>query len=225
MKRLLIVDDDERLRSLVRTYGELELFTCAEAADGLTALDMIQQEPYDLMILDVMMPGLDGFETLERIRKISQVPVIMLTARSEEYDKLLGFKLGVDDYVSKPFSPKELMARAAAILKRSGAREIQTLTFGDLSISPDSHQAALNGTPLNLAPKEFDLLFKLASHPRMVFSREQLLQEVWGYSYYGDGRTVDTHVKALREHLGSYRSLIQTVWGVGYKFEYRKDEE
>ena len=221
--RLLIVDDDLHLRKLVRTYAQLEQFQCEEAVNGQEALKLLAAHPVDMVVLDVMMPGLSGFETLSQIRKTSQVPVIMLTARSEEYDKLLGFKLGVDDYVSKPFSPKELMARIGAVLKRSNSpNPNRTLDFGELSISPESRTVILRGQNIALPPKEFDLLLKLAQNERIVLSREQLLETIWGYSYCGDSRTVDTHVKSLRDHLGDYRNVIQTVWGVGYKFEYGK---
>ena len=221
--RLLIVDDDLHLRKLVRTYAQLEQFQCEEAVNGQEALKLLAAHPFDMVVLDVMMPGLSGFETLSQIRKTSQVPVIMLTARSEEYDKLLGFKLGVDDYVSKPFSPKELMARIGAVLKRSNSpNPNRTLDFGELSISPESRTVILRGQNIALPPKEFDLLLKLAQNERIVLSREQLLETIWGYSYCRDSRTVDTHVKSLRDHLGDYRNVIQTVWGVGYKFEYGK---
>ena len=221
--RLLIVDDDLHLRKLVRTYAQLEQFQCEEAVNGQEALKLLAAHPFDMVVLDVMMPGLSGFETLSQIRKTSQVPVIMLTARSEEYDKLLGFKLGVDDYVSKPFSPKELMARIGAVLKRANSpNPNRTLDFGELSISPESRTVILRGQNIALPPKEFDLLLKLAQNERIVLSREQLLETIWGYSYCGDSRTVDTHVKSLRDHLGDYRNVIQTVWGVGYKFEYGK---
>lgn len=224
MAQILIVDDDARLRKLVRTYAELDGFECVEAADGLDALEKLTGKEFGLVILDVMMPGLDGFETLERIRKKSNVPVIMLTARGEEYDKLLGFKLGVDDYVSKPFSPRELMARAAAVLRRNGTKteEASVMQYGDLSICPGFRTVTLKEKVLSLPPKEFDLLLKLAQNERIVLRREQLLEAIWGYSYYGDGRTVDTHIKSLRDHLGPYRIIIQTVWGVGYKFEYNE---
>ena len=220
MSKLLIVDDDIRLRKLVRTYGEDEHYECDEAADGLAALEKLQNDNFDLVILDVMMPGLDGFETLERIRKISEIPVIMLTARNEEYDKLTGFGLGVDDYVSKPFSPKELMARVGAVLKRNGKKKsVLSYQYKELEIHPDSRIASISGKELILAPKEFDLLLELAKNPGTVMRRDKLLQDVWGYSYCGDGRTVDTHVKSVRDRLGPYRSMIQTVWGVGYKFD------
>lgn len=220
---LLIVDDDLHLRKLVRTYAQLEQFSCEEASNGREALKLLASHPFDMVVLDVMMPGLSGFETLREIRRTSQVPVIMLTARSEEYDKLLGFRLGVDDYVPKPFSPKELMARISAVLRRTGnSNPGRPLTFGDLSISPEARTVTLKEHPISLPPKEFDLLLKLAQNEHIVLSREQLLETIWGYSYTGDSRTVDTHVKSLRDHLGEYRNVIQTVWGVGYKFEYSK---
>lgn len=220
MASILIVDDDARLRRLVRTYAELENHTCEEAGDGESALELVRSTSPDLIILDVMMPGTDGFETLTRLRRFSDIPVIMLSARSEEYDKLQGFRLGVDDYVSKPFSPRELMARAAAVLRRAAKSGSQTLDFGGLHIEPDSRRVTVDGAPVSLSPKEFDLLLKLVQCEHIALSRERLLESVWGYQFYGDGRTVDTHIKSLRDHLGPYRSAIQTVWGVGYKFEY-----
>lgn len=168
MSKLLIVDDDIRLRKLARTYGEVEHYECDEAADGLAALEKLQNDNFDLVILDVMMPGLDGFETLERIRKISEIPVIMLTARNEEYNKLTGFGLGVDDYVSKPFSPKELMARVGAVLKRNGKKKsVLSYQYKELEIHPDSRIASISGKELILAPKEFDLLLELAENPEL----------------------------------------------------------
>lgn len=223
MPNLLITDDDLHLRKLVRTYAELEGYRCEEAANGEEAVRKLASGSFDAVVLDVMMPGIDGFETLAKIRESGQIPVIMLTARDEEYDKLLGFNLGVDDYVAKPFSPKELMARIRAVLRRSGQSRTSRLCFGELSISPDSRTVLLRGQKLALPPKEFDLLLKLAQNEHIVLSREQLLETVWGYNYYGDVRTVDTHVKSLREHLGDYRRLIQTVWGVGYKLEYTEE--
>ena len=224
MPTLLIADDDARLRRLIRTYAELENYTCEEAGDGRSALRIFQATPCDLVILDVMMPGMDGFVTLEKLREISDVPVIMLTARTEEYDKLMGFRLGVDDYVSKPFSPRELMARVAAVLRRNSKGRTETsMTFGSLTIMPEFRIVTLDGNKLTLPPKEFELLLKLAQNERIVLSRDQLLESIWGYSYFGDGRTIDTHIKSLREHLGRYRGIIQTVWGVGYKFEYDRE--
>lgn len=222
MKKMLIVDDDAHLRKLVRTYAELEDFQCTEAEDAQEAVKNTQQTEFDIVILDVMMPGTDGFEALSRIREHSQVPVIMLTARSEEYDKLFGFNLGADDYVSKPFSPKELMARVNAVLKRMGNAAGTILRFGDFCIQTAERLVKAGDKSISLPPKEFDLLVKLARNEHIVLKREQLLESVWGYEYYGDTRTVDTHIKSLREHLGEYRRLIQTVWGVGYKFEYKE---
>lgn len=224
MPKLLIVDDDLHLRKLVLTYAQAEHHACDEAKDGPDALRCVERNRYDLILLDVMMPDMDGFETLAEIRRHSQVPVIMLTARDEEYDKLLGFNLGADDYVSKPFSPKELMARVSAVLKRSGlTRQSGEMTFGELSIRPQARAVTVGGQPLSLTPKEFDLLVVLAEHEHIVMKREQLLERVWGYDYFGDTRTVDTHIKSLRDHLGRLRKCIQTVWGIGYKFEYHED--
>lgn len=169
------------------------------------------------------MPGINGFEVLAKIRQVSQMPVIMMTAKNEEYDKLLGFNLGADDYVSKPFSPKELMARVGAVVKRTNRKYGEALEYGLLRITPEARTVALSGNRIALPPKEFDLLLKLAQNEHIVLSREQLLETVWGFDYLGDTRTVDTHVKALREHLGHYRKFIQTVWGVGYKFEYTEE--
>lgn len=223
MPKMLIVDDDLHLRKLVLTYAEMDNFECKEAGNAQQALDILHEKEFDIIILDIMMPGMDGFEALAEIRKLSQVPVIILTARGEEYDKLLGFNLGADDYVPKPFSPKELMARVGAVLKRNGGKLDDTLCFGTLCIQPDARLVTVDEQPLSLPPKEFDLLLKLAQNARLVLSREQLLNKVWGYDYFGDVRTVDTHVKSLRVHLGTYRKVIQTVWGVGYKFEYREE--
>ena len=216
MKKMLIVDDDAHIRNLVKVYAELDGFECSEAGDADQALKFVSESDYDILILDIMMPGRDGYATLAEIRKYSQVPVIMLTARSEEYDKLMGFSLGADDYVSKPFSPKELMARVGAVLKRSRNERNLIIKAGELSIRTDTRLVVAGGKTINLPPKEFDLLVKLAQNEHIVLTREQLMDSVWGYEYYGDSRTVDTHVKSLREHLGEYRKLIQTVWGVEY---------
>lgn len=220
MPKMLIVDDDFHLRKLVLTYAQMEDYQCREAENGEQALALLREAEADIIVLDVMMPGKDGFETLGELRQFTQAPVIMLTARSEEYDKLLGFHLGADDYVSKPFSPKELMARVGAVLKRAGGqRQITSLTFDGLIIQPKARSVTIDGKSISLPPKEFDLLLKLAENEHIVFTREQLLDKIWGFDYFGDARTVDTHIKALREHLGPYRKLIKTVWGVGYKFE------
>lgn len=224
MPKLLITDDDVHLRKLVLTYAQLEGYQCEEAENGFEALEKLRGDPFDLLVLDIMMPLLDGFETMMELRKWNQLPVIVLTARDEEYDKLLGFNLGADDYLSKPFSPKELMARIKAVLKRVGSRKEDPIRFGELCVDPVSHSASLGGAPLNLTLKEYDLLLVLMQNEHIAMNREQLLRLVWGYDYYGDNRTVDTHIKMLREHLGPCRRLIQTVWGVGYKFEYNGNE-
>lgn len=223
MRKMLIVDDDIHLRNLVRTYAELEGFQCQEAQNASEALEQVQETEFDILILDIMMPGKDGYEVLSEIREYSQVPVIMLTARSEEYDKLLGFRLGADDYVAKPFSPKELMARVNAVLKRTGNAAVTVLKYGNLCIRVEERIVTMDDHVISLPPKEFDLLVKLAQNEHIVLTRDQLLETVWGYEYHGDTRTVDTHVKSPRDHLGPYRKLIRTVWGVGYKFEYREE--
>ena len=223
MASMLIVDDDLYLRKLVLTYAQLEQFDCREAENGAQALELLRKTAFDIILLDVMMPGQDGFETLAELRKLTDAPVIMLTARGEEYDKLLGFHLGADDYVQKPFSPKELMARVGAVLKRAGHAAGKRMVFGGLVIEPEARSVQVDGKMVSLPPKEFDLLLKLAGNECMVFTREQLLDQVWGFDYYGDARTVDTHIKSLREHLGPYRRVIETVWGVGYKFAYKEN--
>lgn len=222
MKKMLIVDDDIHIRNLVKVYAELEGFQCSEAGDAEQALFLLSEADYDILILDIMMPGKDGFEALREIREHSHLPVIMLTARNEEYDTLMGFQLGADDYVSKPFSPRELMARVNAVLKRAGNETGSILKFGEFCIQTDTRLVIAGEKTINLPMKEFDLLVKLARNEHIVLTRDQLMESVWGYEYYGTTRTVDTHIKSLREHLGEYRRLIQTVWGVGYKFEYKE---
>lgn len=224
MKNILIIDDDVHLRALVKTYAELEGYHCLEAENYDQAVSQVEQTNFDIIVLDVMMPGKDGFETLAEIRKFTECPVIMLSARKEEYDKLLGFNLGADDYVPKPFSPKELMARIKAVLKRSAHSDDAPSVFGGLEIKEKSHAVTIDGTALVLTPKEFDLLIYLAKNDQICLDRETILKHVWGYNYYGDTRTVDTHIKSLRDRLGNYRDLITTVWGVGYKFEYDENK-
>ena len=208
------------MRALVKTYAEIEGYLCFEAADGKETLEKLTNHSFDLILLDVMMPGKDGFQTLSEIRGSCNTPVIMITARKEVYDKLFGFNLGADDYIAKPFSPKELMARIKAVLKRSSQFQFEKIVFGDLEVNVFSHTVTINGNPLPLTPKEFDLLVYLTKNNHIALSRESILEGVWGFDYFGDTRTVDTHIKSLRERLGDYRELIQTVWGVGYKFDY-----
>ncbi|QGP92896.1 Transcriptional regulatory protein SrrA [Neomoorella glycerini] len=220
--RILVVDDEAGLRQLVRLYLEKEGMVVAEAATGRQALEKLQQDKYDLLILDLMMPDGDGWSVCRAVRQQMDLPIIMLTARGEEMDRLLGFELGADDYVIKPFSPRELVARVKALLRRAGAglQRGEQLQFPGLSIDIAGREVKVDGrTVNNLTPKEFDLLLFLARHPGQVMSREKILEKVWGYDFYGDLRTVDTHIKNLREKLGRERGFITTVWGVGYKFE------
>lgn len=221
MVRILLADDDPRIRSIIREYAQTEDWEFYDASDGNEALQMLSSSAFDLVVLDVMMPKQDGWQVLKHLRKTSRIPAIMLTARVEEYDRLLGFDLGADDYVGKPFSPRELIARIKALLKRSAPLQSldSSLAFGGLSIDINAHTVRIDGEVSPLTPKEYDLLSFLASHPGIVFTRDQLLNHIWGYDYYGDARTVDTHVRTLRDKLGEYRSHITTVWGTGYRFD------
>ena len=222
--RILLVDDEERIRDMIIEYTSLEDYDIDEASNGIEALELFKQHKYSLIILDVMMPKIDGYTVCREIRKRSNVPVIMLTARGEEYDKLFGFELGVDDYIIKPFSPKELLARMKAIIRRSSNSDIEakkenTVTLEGLVVDFDSRNTSVNGNIITLTPKEYSLLSFFIKNPNRVFSREQLLNEVWGYEFIGEDRTVDTHIKMLRESIKEYRKYIVTVWGTGYKFE------
>jgi DNA-binding response OmpR family regulator len=229
-EKILLVDDEERIRDMIKEYISLEGYDIDEAAEGMQALKLFKEHKYSLIILDVMMPKIDGWSVCREIRRTSNVPIIMLTARGEEYDKLFGFELGVDDYIIKPFSPKELLARMKAIIRRSSSVGIEikketTVTFEGLFIDFDSRNTYVNGNIVTLTPKEYSLLTFLASNPNRVYSREQLLNGVWGYDFFGDDRTVDTHIKMLRESIKEYRKFIVTVWGTGYKFEVGEKNE
>ncbi len=225
MYRILVADDEAKIRGVIREYAEFNGYEVIEASDGMEALTLCREKKPDLVILDVMMPRLDGFSACKEIRKFSDVPILMLSARGEEYDKLFGFELGVDDYVVKPFSPRELMARINAVLSRrktagAGDREaIEVLTFGELELNLTSHTISVAGTRVELTPKEYELLAFLVKNKNIALSRDTLLSEVWGYDFYGDDRTIDTHVKNLRSRLGSCRDMIVTVRGFGYRFE------
>ncbi|MBU3805988.1 MAG: response regulator transcription factor [Candidatus Fournierella pullistercoris] len=223
MPTILIVDDEPRIRDLIRGYLEYDHFTCKEASDGSAALATLGQGGIDLVILDVMMPFVDGLTCLSQMRSRGiQTPVIMLTAKAEEYDKLAGLEGGADDYVVKPFSPRELVARVKAVLNRTmpGQQTAGSVfQFGGLVVDKASHSVKVDGQEASLTPKEFDLLVFLMENKGIALSRERILQKVWNYDYYGEDRTVDTHIKMLRSHLGRYREAIATVWGVGYKFE------
>ena len=221
MPRILIVDDEKMIRNVVKEYAEFEGFETAEAADGMEAVEICRKEDFDIIVMDIMMPRLDGYSAIKEIRKTKQIPVIMLSARGEEYDKLFGFEIGVDDYVVKPFSPKELLARIKAVLKRSAAAEqqMEVIRFEGLEINVTGREVTVDGKTASLTPKEYDLLFYLVKNKGIALSREKLLEEVWGYDFYGDDRTVDTHIKMLRNSLGEYRKFIKTLRGMGYKFE------
>ena len=221
MSRLLIVDDEKNIREVVREYAQLNGYETDEAEDGLEAIELVKNNEYDCVILDIMMPKLDGFSACREIRRIRPVPIIMLSARQEEYDKLFGFELGVDDYVIKPFSPKELMARVKVVIERNPKTEPASgmLKFGGLEIDPRGRVVLVDGERANLTPKEIDLLLYMTEHRNTALSRTKLLEEVWNYDYFGDDRTVDTHIKMLRNSLGDYRKFIITLRGMGYKFD------
>jgi len=219
---ILIVDDEINIRGLIRKYAIFEGYQVAEAANGMEALQMCRAGKFDLIIMDVMMPEMDGFSALREIRRESDVPVIMLSARGEEYDRLRGFELGVDDYVVKPFSPRELMMRIAAILKRvtGGASDApEAVKLDDLTVDFTARRVTIGNQTLQLSPKEYELLFYMVRNRGIALTRERLISEVWGYDFYGDDRTLDTHIKLLRKSLGSYADRITTLRGVGYRFE------
>ena len=221
--KILIVDDEEMIRAVLREYVEFEGNEAYEAADGMEAVKMCKENDYDLLLMDIMMPRLDGFSAVKEIKKVKDIPVIMLSARSEEYDKLFAFELGVDDYVTKPFSPKEVMARINAVTKRRSANFStagnEILKFEGLEIDMAGRNVYVDGEKAELTPKEYELLFYLVRNKGIALTREKLLYDVWGYDFYGDDRTVDTHIKMLRGNLKDYRKFIVTLRGLGYKFE------
>ena len=223
MAKILIVDDEPRIRELIHEHLQYSGYVCEEAGDGSAALAQLSGGGFDLVILDLMMPFMDGMTCLREMRaRHINTPVIILTARGEEYDKLAGLESGADDYVVKPFSPRELVARVRAVLARTMPHpedEDSVYAFGDLVIDTASHSVKVAGQEASLTPKEFDLLVFLVSNKGIALSREKILQKVWNYDYYGEDRTVDTHIKMLRSHLGPCRGYIVTVWGIGYKFD------
>lgn len=224
MDPIMVVDDEEKIRSLVRLYLQKEGYEVVEAENGRVALEKFRSATFALLIVDLMMPEIDGWRVCREIRETSNVPIIFLTARGEEFDRVLGFEVGADDYLVKPFSTRELMARVKALLRRSGGQLGKTATeleFGPLKINKDKHIVSVGHSAVTLTPREFELLYFLAKNPGRVFSREQLMETVWGYDFYGDARTVDTHVKKLREKLNDpqVKGMVATVWGVGYKFD------
>ena len=225
MEKIMIVDDDRNICELLRLYIEKDGFDAVIAHNGREALALLEKEKPDLMVLDVMMPELDGWQVCREVRKTSDIPIIMLTAKSETFDKVLGLELGADDYVTKPFDSKEIVARIKAVLRRTGSKQtasdVKEVSFDKLSVNLTRYELKVNGVSVDTPPKELELLFHLASNPNRVYTRDQLLDEVWGFEYYGDSRTVDVHVKRLREKLEgvSDKWSLKTVWGVGYKFE------
>ncbi len=223
MQKLLIVDDEVKIIEVLKEYAEFENYEVDGAENGIEAVEKCKNNRYDLVIMDIMMPKLDGFSAVREIRKFSQVPVIMLSARGEEEDKIKGFDLGIDDYVVKPFSPKEVMARVKAVLKRGAkpadVKQSRLLTFDGLVIDIPGRTVTVDGVPAELTPKEYELLFYMVKNKGVALSREKLLQDVWGFDFFGDDRTVDTHVKMLRSNLKAYRRFIVTLRGMGYKFD------
>ena len=225
-ERILIVDDDSNICELLRLYFEKDGFQADIVTDGIRALEAFESVKPDLVLLDIMLPGMDGWQICREIRKTSQTPIIMLTAKGETFDKVLGLELGADDYITKPFETKEVIARVKAVLRRSSSQSTGTATlkevsFDKLSINLTNYELKVDGKAIDTPPKELELIYHLASNPNRVYTRDQLLDEVWGFEYYGDSRTVDVHVKRLREKLEgvSDKWELKTVWGVGYKFE------
>ena len=219
MYKLLIVDDEEKIRQLISKYAVFEGYEVVEAEDGMTATELLRHKDFDLIILDIMLPDIDGFTVCRNLRKTKKTPVIMLSARGEEYDRLHGFEVGVDDYVVKPFSPKELMMRIAAILKRTSAVTGDVFEYGELKVDFAGRIVYVDGNRVELTPKEYDLLFYLIKNRGIALTREKLISNVWGYDFFGDDRTLDTHIKLWRKNLGSCSGLIVTLRGVGYRFE------
>lgn len=225
MYKILIADDEEKIRTVLKEYAEfIGSYEVYEAKDGMDAVNLCKTQDFDIVVLDIMMPKLDGYSACKEIKKLKDVPVLMLSARGEEYDKLFGFEIGIDDYVVKPFSPKEVMARINVIIKRnskgkSHQTESETYTFGGLYIDIPARNVYVDGKKADMTPKEYDLLFYFARNKNIALSREKLLTDVWGYDFYGDDRTVDTHIKMLRNSLGAYRDYIVTLRSLGYKFE------
>ncbi|NMC56569.1 MAG: response regulator transcription factor [Eubacteriaceae bacterium] len=221
MYKILIADDEEKIRAIIKKYAEFEGHKVTEAKDGMEAVLICRNEEFDIIILDIMMPELDGFSACREIRKMTDTPVLMLSARGEEYDKIHGFELGVDDYVVKPFSPKELMLRIDAIIRRSSSKEDEagTYSYDNLHINFKARVVHIDNAQVNLSPKEYELLFYMVKNRGIALSREMIINNVWGYDYYGDERTLDTHIKLLRKNLGDYAKLITTLRGMGYRFE------
>lgn len=219
LSKLLVVDDEAKIREIIKKYAEFEGHEVTEASGGLDAVSICREKDFDVIILDIMMPDLDGFSVCREIRKTCSTPVIMLSARGEEYDRIHGFEVGADDYVVKPFSPKELMMRVAVVMKRSQRSDADVVKIGGLCIDFTARMVTIDGKNVDLTPKEYDLLFYLVKNRGIALTREKLISNVWGYDFFGDDRTLDTHIKLLRKNLGEYSSYIVTLRGVGYRFE------
>ena len=219
--KILIVDDEENIREVIKEYAKNENFEVIEADNGVKALELLDNEKFDLMVLDIMMPIMDGFTLLNNIPKEKRIPTIILSARDDEVDKLVGFDKGIDDYLCKPFSPRELIARMKAIIKRT-KKEVDIYTYNTLTINFKEHTIKIDDKEINVTPKEFEILKYFINNKKLAISREQLLNKIWGYDFYGDDRTIDTHIKMLRNNLGKYRDLVITVRGIGYKFDDEK---
>lgn len=223
MDKILVVDDEEKIRAVIRKYGEFEGYEITEAKDGMEAIRICRTEDFDVIILDIMMPELDGFSTCKEIRRTKDIPVIMLSARGEEYDRIHGFELGIDDYVVKPFSPKELMMRVKVVIGRNQSKDEkvkhEVFEAEGLLIDFTGRTVSVDGKRVDMSPKEYDLLFYMVKNRNIALEREKLITDVWGYDYYGDDRTLDTHIKLLRSSLGDYRKFLVTLRGVGYRFE------
>lgn len=222
--KILICDDEVLIREVIKEYLLVEKYEVLEAENGLEALDLVKKNDVDLVVMDIMMPKMDGYQAVREIRKIKNVPFIMLSARSEEFDKLLGFEIGVDDYVTKPFSPKELIARIKAVTKRTQNDGV-LLKYEDLTLNDLAHEVRIDNELVDLTPKEYELLKYFMNNKNIALSRDAILSNIWGYDFYGDERTVDTHVKTLRNSLGKYRDVIKTVRGMGYKFDVKEKNE
>ncbi|MDD3392403.1 MAG: response regulator transcription factor [Bacilli bacterium] len=220
--KILIVDDELLIRNVIKEYASFEGYEVFEAEDGFKTIEIVENNDIDLIILDIMMPKLDGFGTCREIKKIKNIPIIMLSARTDEYDKLFGFEMGIDDYITKPFSPKELIARIKAVLKRNNLNEEDNFNYKGLVIDYKGHSLYIDDKEIKLTPKEYELLCYFVKNNKIALSREQLLSKIWGYDFFGDARTIDTHIKMLRNNLGEYRDLISTVRGMGYKFEIKE---
>lgn len=219
MYHILVVDDEEKIRDIIKKYAVFEGYQVTEASNGMQAIELCETTVFDLIIMDVMMPELDGFSACREIRKSSKTPILMLSARGEEYDRIHGFELGIDDYVVKPFSPKELMMRVAAIIKRAGGEENSQFIFEGLTVDFTARLVFIDGQRIEMSPKEYDLFFYMVKNIGIALTRERLIHDVWGYDFYGDDRTLDTHVKLLRKSLDRYSRCIITLRGVGYRFE------